>query len=162
MNKNEQSLREQLINLLKGGQAYMTFDESVKDFPVKEMNTNFPNGTYSAWDLLEHIRITQDDILEFMVNPKYKEKKWPQDYWPGRQNKATKQDWDETIKRYNIDLKNIFNIINDAKTDLYKKIPWGDGQIILREILLVADHTSYHIGEFAIMRQVMKTWGKKK
>jgi hypothetical protein len=162
MNKKEDlALREHLLNLLKGGQAYMPFDHAVKDFLIQEMNTIFPNGTYSAWDLLEHIRITQNDILEFIVSSKYKEKQWPKDYWPDPKKNATQKDWDNTIKEYKADLEKLKNIVLDEKINLYAKIPHGDGQTNLREILLVADHTAYHIGEFAIMRQIMNTWNKR-
>ncbi len=161
MTNKDKALREQLLALLQGGHAHMPFDETVKDFPRGKINTLFPNGIYSAWGLLEHIRRTQNDILEFIVSPKYKEKEWPKDYWPERTKKATQKDWENTIKQYKIDLKKLCSIIAKQKTNLYEKIPHGDGQTILREMLLVADHTSYHLGEFAIMRQVRKTWGKK-
>ncbi len=139
----------------------MTFDDAVKDFPMNEINTTFSNGIYSAWDLLEHIRRTQSDILEFIVSPKYKEKEWSKDYWPDPKKKAHAKDWGKTINQYKADLKQLKNMVSDEKTDLYAKITNGDGQTILREMMLVADHTSYHIGEFAIMRQVMGTWKLK-
>lgn len=138
----------------------MTFDEAVSDFPEDKINTIFTNGDYSFWHLLEHIRRTQNDILEFIQNPKYEEKEWPKDYWPEKSRKATKKDWEKTIEFFHRDREELAKIINDKKTDLFKKIPWGDGQNIVREIQTVSDHNSYHIGEFAIMRQVLKTWGK--
>jgi len=153
-------IREQLLNLLKGGNAHMTLIEAVKNFPVSKMNVTFPNGEYSSWHLLEHIRRTQSDILNFIVNSNYKELKWPKDYWPQSQEKATQKDWDKTLKLFDKDIKALEKIISDPKTDLYVKIKWGDGQTILREILLVADHNAYHIGEFAIMRQVLKSWNR--
>jgi hypothetical protein len=154
-------LREHLISLLNGGNASMPFSEAVADFPTKFMNTTFPNGIYSPWDLLEHIRITQWDILEFIKNPNYKEIKWPNDYWPPKNRKATKKEWEHTIELFQNDLKEVQNIAKNSKTDLYAKIPHGTGQTILRELLVVADHNAYHLGEFTIMRQVMKTWSKK-
>ncbi len=159
MNSNK-IFREHLLSLLKGGNAYMPFSEAVADFPQKLMNTVFPNGTYSPWDLLEHIRITQWDILDFTKNTDYKEIKWPDDYWPPKGKKATKKEWERTIKQFQKDLGELQKIAKNPKTDLYAKIPHGTGQTILREILLVADHNAYHIGEFTIMRQVMKTWPK--
>lgn len=158
--ESEKITRQRLLELLKGGNAHMTFDEAVKDFPESEMNTKFPNGTYSSWGLLEHIRRTQWDILDFIRNPEYKEKEWPDDYWPEKGKKATRKDWDETIRKFKADSKKLEEIIKNRKTDLYSKIPHGTGQNILREILLVADHNAYHIGELGIMRQVMGTWGK--
>ena len=157
---SDKILREHLFSLLRGGNAYMPFSEAVADFPQKHMNTIFPNGTYSSWDLLEHIRITQWDILDFMKNPNYKEITWPDDYWPPKEKKATKKEWEQTIKQFQNDLEELQKIAKNPKTDLYAKIPHGTGQTILREILLVADHNAYHIGEFTIMRQAMKTWPK--
>ena len=154
-------LREQLLALLKGDQAHMTFADALKDFPIDHINTIFLNGTYSAYGLLEHIRRTQNDILDFMKNSKYKDKEWPKDYWPKEGTKATEKDWQKSIKEYTSDLKELHEIVKNEKTDFFLVIPHGDGQTILREIMLVADHTSYHIGEFAIMRQVMKTWKNK-
>lgn len=157
---SELVIREQLIELLKGGHAHMPLIEAVKDFPEEYMNTLFPNGTYSPWDLLEHIRITQWDILDFIQNPDYQEISWPDKYWPPKSKKATEKDWKKTIKLFEKDNLALQNLVKNPKTDLYAKIPQGNGQTIFREMLVVADHNSYHIGEFAIMRQVMNTWGK--
>ena len=139
----------------------MTLAEAVVDFPQARMNERFTNGTYSAWGLLEHIRIAQWDILDFIRNPGYKEMDWPDDYWPERGRKATRKEWDETIARFGKDHDELERMVKNPKTDLYSRIPWGDGQTILREILLVSDHNAYHLGEFAIMRQVMGTWGRQ-
>jgi hypothetical protein len=157
---NDKVLREHLKNLLKGGNAHMTLEEAVKNYPVSKINDIFPNGEYSSWHLLEHIRRTQNDILNFIINPNYKELAWPKDYWPARNEKAAQKDWEKTIVSFQKDAKALGKIVSDPKIDLYVKIAWGDGQTILREILLVADHNAYHIGEFAIMRQVMNTWNK--
>ncbi len=159
MNKDK-ILREQLQSLLKGGNAHMTFLEMVEDFPLDKINAVFPNGTYSPWHLLEHLRISQWDILDFIKNPKYKYMEWPKDYWPPEGKKAGKNEWEKTIESFEKDSEELRKIVKNPKTDLYKKIPWGEGQTILREILLTCDHSAYHIGEFAIMRQAMKTWGK--
>ena len=153
-------LREHLLSLLKGGNAHMTLDDAVKNYPVSGINDIFPNGEYSSWHLLEHIRRTQNDILNFIVNPNYKELNWPKDYWPERNKKATQKDWKQTIELFEKDTKALEKIVSNPKTNLYAKIPWGEGQTILREILLVADHSAYHIGEFAIMRQAMDTWNR--
>jgi len=160
--KSENVIREQLIDLLKSGHAHMALSEAVKDFPEDKMNTLFPHGTYSSWGLLEHIRITQWDILEFILNSQYKEISWPDDYWPPHSKKATKKEWDSSIALFEKDNLALQKLIKNPKTDLYAKIPHGTGQTIFREILVVADHNSYHLGEVAIMRQVMKTWGKEK
>lgn len=153
-------LREHLLSLLKGGNAHMTFAEAIKNYPVAKINDIFPNGEYSSWHLLEHIRITQQDILNFIVNPDYKYLDWPKDYWPPRNKKATQKDREKTIESFQKDTKALEKFVSNPKTDLYSKIAWGQGQTILREILLVVDHNAYHIGEFAIMRQVMNNWEK--
>lgn len=160
MEKKDEVSRAELLALIKGGNAHMSFDDAVEDFPESKMNALFPNGTYTPWHLIEHIRRSQLDILEFMRNPDYKEMKWPDDYWPEKEKRATKKEWEETIAKFHKDTDEILALLNDPKTDLSAKIPHGDGQTMLREFLLIADHNAYHVGEFAIMRQVMGTWGK--
>ncbi|MGH7203308.1 MAG: DinB family protein [Candidatus Levyibacteriota bacterium] len=157
MNKDK-ALREELVFQLTKGHAHMSFADAVKDFPQEHMNTKFTNGDYTFWHLLEHIRRTQNDILEFIENPNYKERAWPQDYWPEKEQEATKEDWDKTISLFHEDQKKLQMLVEDGKNDLYAKIPHGTGQTILREIMVIVDHNAYHIGEFAIMRQVLKTW----
>jgi hypothetical protein len=156
----ESVVREQLLHLLRGGDAHMTFEEAVEDFPMASINTFFPNGTYTPWHLLEHLRITQWDILDFIRNPNYQEIEWPKDYWPPQDQKATEEDWKQTISSFQADTQALQALVIDPQTDLYVAIPHGSGQTIFREILVVADHNAYHIGEFGIMRQVMGTWGK--
>jgi hypothetical protein len=161
VNKDE-IIRDLLVKLLTQSHAHMDLNEAVADFPMKRINEIFPNGEYSAWGLLEHIRRTQNDILEFIVNPKYLEKEWPKDYWPIPGHKATVSEWNETINNWQKDMEKLVKLVKNPNTDLYIKIPGGNGQNIFREILLVADHNAYHIGEFAIIRQVMGTWSKKR
>ncbi len=154
------ALREQLLHLLRGGNAHMSFDDAVADFPPDAMNQQPPNVPYTPWHLLEHLRITQWDILDFIRNPNYREIAWPDDYWPAPDVQADAAAWDQTLAAFRADLKAIEDIASDPQTDLSATILHGDGQTILREILLVADHNAYHIGEFTILRQVMETWGK--
>ena len=157
---SDQVVREHLLELLRGGNAHMTFEEAIEDYPQESINTRFPNGTYTAWHLLEHLRRTQWDILDFIRNPNYQEGTWPDDYWPASDERATEDDWTRTIASFHDDMRALQAIVRDTQTDLYARIPHGTGQTIFREILLVADHNAYHIGEFAIIRQVMGTWGK--
>ncbi|HLF72042.1 MAG TPA: DinB family protein [Dehalococcoidia bacterium] len=159
MDERETIIREQILGILRGGHAHMPFAEAVKDFPMDDINKPFPNGSYSAWGLLEHVRITQWDILDFSRNPGYKYIKWPEDYWPGTGKTATPEDWRKTCEAFESDMKELEALLMDPKTDLYAKIAWGEGQTILREMLVVADHNAYHLGELAIMRQVMNNWG---
>jgi hypothetical protein len=155
----DQVIREHVVQLLAHSQAHMSFEEAVADFPPAQINIVFPNGTYTAWHLLEHLRLTQWDILDFMCNPHYQEREWPQDYWPAPDLQASPEDWQRTIASFQADLRTLVEMARDPATDLYAPIPHGSGQTILRELLLVADHNAYHIGELAIMRQVMGTWG---
>jgi len=155
---NDKALREQLATFLQGDQAHMSLADAVKGFPVKDMNLKPKSVPYTFWHLLEHIRIAQWDIVEFVKNPNYEELKFPDDYWPKKNAKATKKDWDHTLARYASDLREMIAIVKDPKTDLHARIPHGDGQTILREAILIVDHNSYHIGEFAILRQVVGNW----
>lgn len=152
-------LREQLAELLEHSHAHMSFEEAVVAYPMEHINTTFPQGNYSAWHLLEHLRLTQWDILDFIRNPQYQERAWPQDYWPPQDQQATPDDWQRTLDGFRADQQALRAIIMDAQNDLWAPIPQGTGQTVAREIMVVADHNAYHIGEFAIMRQVMGTWG---
>jgi uncharacterized damage-inducible protein DinB len=154
----DEIVRQQVLELLRGGHAHMPFDAAVADFPMDQINTRVPHGVYTPWHLLEHIRLTQRDILEFMTNPHYDEPKWPLEYWPARDAMATPAQWQATIDGFHADLTAIEALVRDPNTDLAARIPQGTGQTPLREFLLVADHTTYHLGEFAILRQVMGTW----
>ena len=157
----DEELRIRLVEILIHSQAHMGLEEAVADFPMAEINTRFPNGEYSAWGLLEHIRYTQNDIVDFILSPSYKEKEWPKQYWPDPDILATPTKWQKTIDLYHRDLKKLITLINDPHVDLNAIVKNGTNQTYLREILVVADHTSYHLGEFGIMRQVMATWGKR-
>jgi len=146
---------------LTDSQAHMDWDEAVGLFPIEQINIKFPNGKYSAWGLVEHMRRTQADILEFITAKKYKDKKWPQDFWPDSSKKATADEWNITINGFAADLKKLVKLISNSQLDLSAKVPGGNGQTYLREFLLVADHNAYHTGELAIMRQVMNNWGPR-
>ncbi len=147
-----------MLALLRGGQAYSSFDDIVADFPEAAMNVCPPNVPYTPWHLLEHIRITQNDILEFIRDPQYVSPEWPKEYWPARAEKTDRAGWDETLRRFHADMADLQALVKDPATDLTGPIPHAPTYTILREILLVADHNSYHIGEFSILRQVMGTW----
>lgn len=152
------ALRDQLHHLLRGGNAHMNFDEAVADFPLDRINDRPLNVPYTPWHLLEHLRRTQRDILDFISNPEYQEMKWPDDYWPAQDAAADAAMWRQTIDAFHADVQTVDDLATDPSTDLHATTPHGDGQTVLREILLVADHNAYHIGEFAILRQVMGTW----
>jgi len=145
----DQVLRKQLISLLEKNQAHMDFFEAIEDFPKEKINYVFTNGTYTFWQLLEHMRITQNDLVESLLDPKYKEKEWPKEFWPPISKKASPADWAGTISRFKKDLNKLIKLISDPGSEL---------DFMLNKVLEISSHNSYHIGEFAIMRQVMEVW----
>ena len=155
---SDQVVRDQLLALLNGGNAHMPFEEAVADFPAKHFNTIPPNITYSPWNILEHLRLAQWDILDFIRNPDYVTPEWPKDYWPDPAETADQEQWDKTINLFLSDAGSLREIVSDPETDLYAPIPHAPDYTIFREILVGSDHNAYHIGEFAILRQVMGTW----
>ncbi len=158
----ETELRKQLVALLRGGQAHATFDEAIKSFPEKLRGEVPHDLPYSAWQLLEHLRITQRDILDFSAPPTggYQPMQWPEDYWPKSKTPPSTHAWDASINAIRADLETFIKIIENPKSDLYKPFRWGDGQNLLREALLVADHTAYHLGEIVVLRRLLGTWHK--
>ena len=157
--KNDAALREHVVNLLTQGQAHATFDQAVKGLPV-ELRGKVPKGAeHSAWQLLEHLRIAQWDILEFSRNPKHESPAWPDAYWPREKAPADEKAWDKSVRAFKRDLKEMAELVRDEKTDLFAKIPHGDGQTILREALLAADHNAYHVGQLVLVRTMLGAWG---
>lgn len=152
-------VRDHLIALLDGGNAHMGFNDVVANFPLDKINTYPPNVPYTPWHLVEHLRITQWDILEYIRNPNHESPEWPIGYWPSPTAKTDAEGWRRTIDQFRVDLRAVREIAADPSVDLYAPIPHGyGGHTILREILLVADHNAYHIGELGILRQVMQAW----
>ena len=158
----QSALRQQLLDLLRGGQAHTTFDEVVKDFPAELRGAVPPNLPYSAWQLLEHLRIALHDIFLFSAPPTggYQPMQWPEDYWPKSQQPPTPQAWDQSIDAFRMNMKRFEALIETPESDLFKPFRWGDGQTLLREALLVADHTAYHLGELVVVRRILGTWHK--
>jgi hypothetical protein len=156
--QNDKALRQHLVKLLKGGEAHADFEHAIADFP-HELRGKAPQGAeHSPWQLLEHLRMAQEDILDFSINPDYKAKEWPKEYWPATAAPPDARAWDRSVKAYKKDLHAICDLVEDPKTDLFAKIPHGDGQTILREALVVADHNSYHLGQFVLLRRLLGAW----
>lgn len=151
-------LRQHLIDLLQGGEAYTSFEDIVAQFPAEQMNTPAPHVSYTPWHLLEHLRIAQWDILEFIRNPAHVSAPWPEGYWPSQDARTDEAGWNQTIASFRANHQALQDLVADPTTDLMTPLPHGTGQTVLREILVIADHNAYHIGEFAILRQVMQTW----
>lgn len=156
--KNDAALREQLSKLLDWQDAHAGFEKVVKDIPVKDRGRQPDGLPYSPWQLLEHLRITQNDILEFCRNPDYEEMKWPDDYWPASAAPPSEKAWDESVRTFKADRKALQQIATDPKVDLFARIPHGGGQTYLRELLLVADHTSHHLGQLIAVRRLLGDW----
>jgi hypothetical protein len=157
--KNQAALREHVLNLLCEGHAHATFEQAVKGLPV-ELRGKAPKGAeHSPWQLLEHLRIAQSDILEFSRDAKHQSPKWPEGYWPKEKAPADEKTWDKSVRAFKKDLKEMCALVEDPKTDLFAKIPHGDGQTILREALLTADHNAYHVGQLVLVRKMLGAWG---
>jgi hypothetical protein len=152
------ALREHLIALLSGGHAHATFEDAVKGLPPKLRGAKPANFPHSPWMLLEHMRIAQSDILEFSRNEKHESPKWPEGYWPKEETPASPSAWEKSVEGFKSDLKAMQDLVKNPKTDLFAKIPWGDGQTILREALLVADHNAYHIAQLVDVRRLLGVW----
>jgi hypothetical protein len=155
---DDDALRRQLTGLLDGVGAHMPFDEAVADFPDDAINRRPPNVDYTPWHLLEHLRLTQADILDYVVNEAYVEPSWPADFWPERDTTATREMFDQTIRAFRADLVALRALVADPARDLFAIIRGTPGHTLLREVRIDADHNAYHVGEFAILRQVMGTW----
>ena len=146
MSDTDKHLRDHLLALLDGGNAHITFDDFVKDFPADKCGERIENLPYTAWQVLEHMRIAQWDILEFTRDANHVSPKWPEGYWPAQSEPGNADAWKDSVAKFQEDLKEMQDLIVDPATDLFAKIPHGTGQTVLRETLLVADHNSYHLG----------------
>jgi hypothetical protein len=151
-------LREQLLALLDGRGAHLPFEAAVADFPDEAINRRPPNVSYTPWHLLEHIRIAQHDMLDYIRNRAYLAPAWPEEYWPALDATATPAQFAATVTAFRADRAALHALVADPSTDLLATIPNTPGHTVLREIRLIGDHNAYHVGEFAILRQVMGTW----
>ena len=154
----DEALREHVVYLLKGGGAHVHFMDALEGFPARKRGTYAKGLPHTGWQLLEHARLAQWDILEFCRNPKHVSPEFPEGYWPktpGPQNEAA---WGKSVQQFQNDLGDMVRLIRNARTDLYKHIPHGQRQTILREALLLADHNSYHLGQLVYLRRALGTW----
>lgn len=156
--KKPDPLREHVLSVLKGRGAHVDLDAAIADFPAKLRGAKPKGVPYSAWELLEHIRIAQWDILEFSRNPKHVSPKWPEGYWPQKQAPPSSAAWNKSVKSVRADLQAIEDLVADKKSDLFASFPHGTGQTLLREALLVADHNAYHIGQLVLLRRLLGAW----
>ena len=151
-------VREQVIKLLAGGQAHLTFEDVVKNFPAKLRGVKPKGAPHTAWELLEHMRIALWDILEFSRDAKHVSPSWPEGYWPRSQKPPSDAAWKKSVAAIRKDLAAMQKLVGNPKIDLNAQIPHGTGQTILREALLVADHNAYHIGQLLLVRRLLGAW----
>jgi hypothetical protein len=156
--KKEELLRRELTALLRDGNAHMTFEEVVADFPPSLINAKAPHMPYSPWHILEHMRRAQQDIVDFIRNPDHISPEWPQGYFPSPAKKTDDAGWRKTIRGFLADRAVLEKLSQDQTTDLFAPLAHAKTYTIFREILLAADHNAYHTGELAFMRQVMQAW----
>jgi hypothetical protein len=156
--KNDKGLREHVVYLLKGGGAHVPFDKVIQGLPVTMRGKRPAGAAHSPWEILEHMRLAQWDILEFSRNPKHTSPDWPSGYWPKTQAPPNRVAWSKSLKAFRADLEAMCQLLGRESTDLFKRIPHGDGQTILREALLVADHNAYHLGEVVLVRRLLGAW----
>lgn len=150
------SLRKEVVDLLNGGNAHIKPEKVLPDFPEKLRAVKVANFPHTAWQLLEHLRIAQADILEFTRDSKHKSPPWPSGYWPQSGEPPDRHAWKKSVDQFFADLKAMEHLVTDPATDLLAKIPHGDGQTILREALVLADHNSYHLGQVEMLRKALE------
>jgi hypothetical protein len=152
------ALRDELVRLLSGEGAHADFEAAVQDFP-SEMRSAKPAGTpHSAWELLEHLRIAQWDMLEFSRDPKHKSPDWPSGYWPPQPAPPDEAAWERSVAQFRSDREAMKKLVSDPKSDLFARIAHGKGQTLLREALQMADHNAYHVGELVFLRRLLGAW----
>lgn len=153
----QKSLLDELVFLLQKGNAHVSFNEAIKNIPFEDLSKKPGNLPYSIWQIIGHIRITQKDILDFSANKNYKELNWPDDYWPNADAPKTEDEWKGCIKKISDDLDEFIQLLKNSD-DIYKPFEHGSGQTLLREALLIADHTSHHTGEIIVLRRLLGNW----
>ena len=155
---NDTSIRDHVRKLLDSKDAHAGFDKAIAGMPP-ELRGRKPDALpYSPWQVLEHLRLAQRDILDFCTNPHYKEPKWPDDYWPASASPPSDAAWDDSVRRFRDDRKAMQDLAADPAIDLTARIPHGEGQTYLRELLLIADHSAYHVGELVVIRRLLGAW----
>ena len=156
--EQDRALREHLLHLLKGEGAHVSLERVISGFPAELRGVKPAGLPFTAWRLLEHLRIAQWDILEFSRNPKHASPEFPQGYWPAGDAPPEEAAWEKSVKAFQADLRAIERLVKNPSTDLYARIPHGTGQTILREALLVADHNAYHLGQLVMLRRLLGAW----
>lgn len=155
---NIHQLRNQLVELIKSRNAHLGFDAAIKNLPPEKRALRPGKLPYSVWELVEHIRISQWDIVEFSMNPDHQSPSWPEGYWPEGPNGYRDDLWEESIRSIRFDRQRMIDLVSDENSDLFTPFPHGNGQNLLREAMLVADHNAYHTGQIVVVRRLMNEW----
>jgi hypothetical protein len=156
MNNDESvALRQMLVDAIRGHQAHLDFDSAVKDFPPQARSAKPAGAPHTAWQLVEHMRIAQRDILDFSRDPKHESPKWPEGYWPSAEAPPDEKAWDASIRAFRKDAREFERLVEDLTQNLLKPFEHGDGQTLLREALLVASHNSYHLGQLVFLKKML-------
>jgi hypothetical protein len=158
MDPTDSSYRDHLARVLAWDEAHASYETAVADLPA-DLRGRIPEGLpYSPWQLVEHLRLTQHDLLDFCRNPNYHELAWPDDYWPKAKTPPSEAAWDESLRRFRDDRSALQALVRDRTIDLSARIPHGTGQTYLREVLLAIDHAAYHVGELIVVRRLLGAW----
>jgi uncharacterized damage-inducible protein DinB len=157
-NAEDRALREQLVQFLRGGQAHAELSAVLDNFPAAARGAKPKGAAHTAWQQLEHIRLALEDLLEFSTNSKYVAKKWPDEYWPKDEAPPNAEAWNAAVKGVKKTLADFEKLVHDPESNLYATIPWGEGQTLLREVLLAGQHTSYHLGQIVSLRKELGAW----
>lgn len=154
----DSTLREHLLHLLDGGNAHLDFEQALADFPAALRGVRPPGAPHSVWELLEHMRLAQWDILEFSRDASHASPPFPEGYWPKSPAPASDEEWEESLAGFRADRRAMRDLVADPASDLWAPFSHGDGQNLLREALVVADHNAYHLGQIVLLRQLLGTW----
>ena len=152
------ALRSHLLEFIRGGSAHADAETALSDFPEEQAGVRPAASPHSCWELLEHMRLTLADLLSFCTDPAYTALQWPEEYWPGSQAPDRPGAWVASAAAFQEHVAAFEKMIEDPETDLEARIPWGDGQTILREVLLAGDHSSYHLGQIVLLRKQLGAW----
>lgn len=156
--KKQKLLPEHLVELLNGGLAHVDLESAIKDWPAKLQGVKPEGAAHSAWEVLEHMRLAQWDILEFTRNPKHVSPEFPGGYWPKTQAPPQAKAWDKSKEAFRSDLKTMIKLVQSKSADFFTPLAHGSGQTLLREALLLADHNAYHLGELLVLRRLLGAW----
>jgi hypothetical protein len=155
---NESALRKNLVELLEGGNAYVTAQKALADIRPEFRNKPSAQGLHTIWEDLEHLRIAQEDILQYALDSNWKSPKWPEGYWPSPGEQATDKMWNNSVEAFLSDLKKVIALVQDPGVDLTAQFPHGEGRTYLRQVLLIADHNAYHLGQIVQTRKALGDW----